>query len=207
MIDAPAGTAYIHALATAQPVQLTWRQDPALTDPQAFQAELARRLSGIAWAHDWAEIKVEEEAPPPSPPPPANRAPVARFSFMPSTPTVGQQVVFDATASYDPDGRIVDYAWDFESDGRVDAHGVRVAHVYTQARTYRVTLTVTDNGGLTGTATQQVTVSSAAPPSPPPSGLPTATLALDRGCGSSYRVGDTIAVSYTHLTLPTKRIV
>ena len=69
---------------------------------------------------------------------------------------VGQLVNFDGSASYDPDGSIVSYEWNF-SDG---ATGIveKPSHNYTSVGDYTVTLTITDNGGLTGTDTVTVTV-------------------------------------------------
>jgi PKD domain./BNR/Asp-box repeat. len=52
-------------------------------------------------------------------------------------------VQFDGSDSYDPDGFLVTYKWDF-GDGKSGA-GVTPAHVYTANGTYVVTLTVTDN--------------------------------------------------------------
>jgi PKD repeat protein len=58
--------------------------------------------------------------------------------------------------SRDVDGRIVSYAWDF-GDGTTGS-GVNVTHSYSTDGSYQVTLTVTDNGGLTGKATHAVQV-------------------------------------------------
>ena len=60
----------------------------------------------------------------------------------------GQTVTFDASNSYDPDGVIVSYEWDFDNDGVADATGVIVSHVFENAGVYNVSLTVTDNDGL-----------------------------------------------------------
>ncbi|MCL6642505.1 MAG: PKD domain-containing protein [Candidatus Bipolaricaulota bacterium] len=84
--------------------------------------------------------------------------PVADFTFSPERPKVGEAVRFDASESFDPDGQIVKYEWDFESDGTTDAQGVIVEHVFAQAGTFTVTLTVTDNDGETGTARKTITV-------------------------------------------------
>jgi hypothetical protein len=84
--------------------------------------------------------------------------PVAQFEFTPERPKVGETVRFDASESFDPDGQIIRYEWDFETDGTIDAQGVRVEHIFTQAGTFTVTLRVTDNDGETGTARKTVTV-------------------------------------------------
>jgi PKD repeat protein len=85
-----------------------------------------------------------------------NQPPVAKFTYSPTEPKVGETVTFDAADSQDPDGKIIGYNWDF-GDGST-AQGTRVSHSYSSARTYTVKLTVTDNGGLTNSTTQQVTV-------------------------------------------------
>jgi PKD repeat protein len=60
---------------------------------------------------------------------------------------VGQTIKFDASASYDPDGKIIEYSWDFDaSDGlQDDAVGVTATHTYTERGKYVVTLIVIDN--------------------------------------------------------------
>jgi PKD repeat protein len=61
---------------------------------------------------------------------------------------VGVPITFDGSASSDPDGNPLTYAWDFDAlDGiTVDATGVTATHAYLRAATYLITLTVTDNG-------------------------------------------------------------
>jgi len=85
-------------------------------------------------------------------------APLGFFAYSPSVPVVGEPVIFDATASFDSDGVIVGYFWDF-GDGTTSA-GMVVSHVYTTAGSYAVTLTVIDNDGLTDTSTQPITIAS-----------------------------------------------
>lgn len=96
--------------------------------------------------------------------------PVAQFTYSPDPfeslynegrPIVGEEVTFNGTTSYDPDepfdstpGGIVSYSWDF-GDGTSDSGSV-VTHVYNQAGTYQVVLTVTDDEGLTDTFTYPV---------------------------------------------------
>jgi PKD repeat protein len=95
---------------------------------------------------------------------PANQNPVASFSYSPSSPTTGTTVNFYGGASSDPDGSIVGYTWTF-GDGAAGS-GVNTSHAFTSAGSYTVRLTVTDNGGATGTTTQVVSVS--APTNQPP---------------------------------------
>lgn len=97
-------------------------------------------------------------------PPAATFAPVA---FMTAAPTSGGRplsVIFSACGSYDPDGSIASYGWDFTNDGTTDATGLTASHVYPAAGTFTAKLTVTDNAGLTGSTTVQITVSPSANP-------------------------------------------
>ena len=81
-----------------------------------------------------------------------NQPPTASF-----TSTVANlSASFDGSASSDPDGTVVSYAWNF-GDGTTGS-GVKVTHAYAAAGTYSVTLTVTDNGGATAFVTNSVTV-------------------------------------------------
>jgi DNA/RNA endonuclease G (NUC1) len=73
----------------------------------------------------------------------------------------GGTASFSAAGSVDPNGSIVSYAWDF-GDGSTGS-GVTASHVYAQDGAYTVRLTVTDDDGLTGTATVRVTVTNVAP--------------------------------------------
>ncbi len=84
--------------------------------------------------------------------------PVADFSFAPASPKAGEKVLFDAAESFDPDGQIVKYEWDFTSDGTIDAQGVKVEHSFPQPGDYTVTLRVTDNDGEQSTARKTVRV-------------------------------------------------
>ena len=88
-----------------------------------------------------------------------NQPPQASFTATPSTATTGTPIAFSATASFDPDGSIVGYAWDF-GDGTTGS-GVATSKTYTAPGTYTVKLTVTDNSGATGTATAVITITSA----------------------------------------------
>lgn len=82
--------------------------------------------------------------------------PVASFTWTPVTPEVGDVVTFDASTSYDPDGTIVGYYWEF---GNGETSSAMVANTtYNTIGLYTVRLTVTDNATLEdlGTATIEV---------------------------------------------------
>jgi len=103
----------------------------------------------------------------------ANQPPVARFTFSPSLPVVGQPVTFNATGSYDPDGTITSFSWDLDGDGAVDHFGPVVTSTYYAAGTYYVTLQVTDNQGATSQASQPVQIVPVGIPGMPPmDGMP-----------------------------------
>jgi chitodextrinase len=85
-----------------------------------------------------------------NPTPACVAGPVATFSYT----ATGTSVDFNASGSYDPDGSIVSYAWDF-GDGTTGS-GVTVTHVYPYESYFTVTLTVTDNSGYTSQSVQSV---------------------------------------------------
>ena len=74
-----------------------------------------------------------------------NGAPVARAG-QDTTQCAGEVVLFDGSASEDPDGDALKYAWEF-GDGNT-ASGRHPVHVYDQAGVYPVTLAVQDGSGL-----------------------------------------------------------
>ncbi len=72
------------------------------------------------------------------------------------TALVNENVTFNGSGSYDLDGIITDYEWEF-GDGNTET-GMTTTHAYGVAGTYTVNLTVTDTGGLTDTDTTMVTI-------------------------------------------------
>jgi PKD repeat protein len=64
------------------------------------------------------------------------------------------RVVVDGSLSYDIDGTIVSYDWDF-GDGS-SATGVDATHTYAAAGMYTVVLKVTDNSGYSGSTLQHI---------------------------------------------------
>lgn len=80
---------------------------------------------------------------------PVESYPVSLFIYGPSEPFVNETVTFDASDSYDSDGSIVSYSWDFGDDTNATEAEPITNHAYTNAGMFTVTLNVTDNDGLT----------------------------------------------------------
>jgi chitodextrinase/predicted DNA-binding WGR domain protein len=99
----------------------------------------------------------------PPPPPPEGGDPVASFTATPTSGASPLVVTFDGSASYDTDGSIVSYDWNFGDGGT--AAGAIVTHTYTTSGTFSASLTVTDNDGKTGNASGDIQVSN---PNQPP---------------------------------------
>lgn len=90
--------------------------------------------------------------------PDTNSRPVALFSADPTSGVSPLTVDFDASASYDPDGTVVAYSWDF-GDGTFGTD-VTTNHTFTTTtdKTYTVRLTVTDDGGRSATTSATISV-------------------------------------------------
>jgi hypothetical protein len=75
-------------------------------------------------------------------------------------PMTNQPIEFDASKSYDPDGYIKVYRWDFEGDGIWDIAGnvVMITHSYNESGSYTVILEVEDNDGATDQTTLTVNI-------------------------------------------------
>jgi PKD repeat protein len=85
-----------------------------------------------------------------------NTPPLASCRFSSDSPVVGEWILFDASASFDPDGRLVDFIWDF-GDG-ISTRGTRVGHAYEEVGVYSVLLTIEDNAGATASIVHTFTV-------------------------------------------------
>ena len=88
---------------------------------------------------------------------PPDIPPLVQFTFFPSNPQQGATVSFDASQSRDPDGFIVSYAWSFGDN--TNGFGSITQHTYFTAGNFTISLTVTDDAGLTGTVIARITVS------------------------------------------------
>jgi len=85
-----------------------------------------------------------------------NRAPTAKARVDRTAAFIGDLFKFNASASFDPDGDQLEYSWDL-GDGAVET-GLEVSHGFSKEGVYKVNLTVTDTGGLSGRAGLEVTV-------------------------------------------------
>ena len=96
-------------------------------------------------------ILVDVVSAPPVSPPSSFQPPVADFSYMPAQPMAGELVLFNGTSSWDFDGDIVAYSWDFNNDGSSDASTAVAEHFFPSPGTITVSLTVTDDSGASDT--------------------------------------------------------
>ena len=93
--------------------------------------------------------------------------PTASFTAPTSAQKPGDAVTFDASDSTSDGGSISGYSWDF-GDGSPAASGVTANHAYASTGVYNVTLTVTDDLGVTSTKTDTVIVDQPNPLFTPP---------------------------------------
>jgi len=112
-----------------------------------------------------------EPEPEPEPPEPEiNLPPVAKFTCDSLSGTSPLLVHVDASASYDLDGEIVLYDWDFGNGDSDSYHYVKTAstlYITDTARTYAIVLTVTDDDSAQATATKTISVEPWQPPPEP----------------------------------------
>ncbi len=83
-----------------------------------------------------------------------NQAPVARWTYA---CTAAHVCTFDGRSSTDADGSIVSYVWK-RANGVTLGSGATITSTFPKKAKLDLTLTVTDNGGLTGTRTKAVVV-------------------------------------------------
>ena len=103
---------------------------------------------GVTQATDTATATIRAEG--------GNQPPEAVITSRVIPKTSNRCYRFTGSASQDPDGQIISYVWDLGD--QVTRIGPEIEYCYAKAGTYRVTLTVTDNGQATGQATVTVTV-------------------------------------------------
>jgi PKD repeat protein len=97
-----------------------------------------------------------------------NRIPVAAIQVSSMTPNQFQQVNFSGLGSYDPDGTVTVYHWDF-GDGSTSWESV-VKHAYDTCSVFNVTLTITDDRDAKAVSNTTITVN----------GIPKAKASVDK---------------------------
>jgi len=110
-----------------------------------------------------------------------NVPPIAIAKASPTSGFVPHTVNFDGSESFDPDGFIVSYKWNFGDASSGD--GAKVTHTYVKKGVFTAVLIVTDNLGATGTSQVAITVLNP-PPTPgftfsPPNPLTLETVTFD----------------------------
>ena len=84
-----------------------------------------------------------------------NESPILDIK-APKNISTNQTILFNASESFDPDGVIVSYVWDF-GDGTIGT-GKTPVHIYKNPGLYTVILTITDNNGRTFSKTIDINV-------------------------------------------------
>jgi hypothetical protein len=94
-----------------------------------------------------------------------NKSPIAVVDPGYQEITAGETVFFNAEDSFDEDGEIVSYSWNFDEKGALRTlrtpssnEGSSAEHVYYQAGMYAITLTVIDDKGATNSVEATVKV-------------------------------------------------
>ena len=85
-----------------------------------------------------------------------NSKPVACFTTNKIIASIGDQIVFNGSCSYDPDGSIETFVWDL-GDGTYKGDMVAV-HSYQKEGNYRVILTVTDDDDLLDRSYEEIII-------------------------------------------------
>jgi alpha-galactosidase len=98
---------------------------------------------------DWANARVLCTTKP-------NAPPQARIATSTTLTRPGDQVTFNGSGSFDLDGTIRSYKWDF-GDG-TGGTGITVRHAFLRSGRFHVTLTVTDDLGATGSSAVDIAV-------------------------------------------------
>lgn len=77
-----------------------------------------------------------------------NWLPIVSFNYTPIEPEVGRKIDFDASLSSDPDGKIVNYEWNFGDRGLArGSSNSTYSYIYSKSGRFLVKLTLTDNEG------------------------------------------------------------
>lgn len=106
---------------------------------------------------------------------PPSSPPYADFTWTPLGPYINETVFFDASASFDPDGDITSYDWDWDNDGYYEEYSTSpiISHSWSNAGEFPITLRVCDNCDGYTTKTHTITIFINYPPETPEINGPT----------------------------------
>ena len=88
-------------------------------------------------------------------------SPVVNITYYPPFVVVNKTITFNGSSSYDSDGYIASWSWDFGDDN--NSMDIVTNHTYLNPGIYFVTLTITDNNDLTNMIQKIIVVSSKLP--------------------------------------------
>ncbi|MFA7685585.1 MAG: PKD domain-containing protein [Candidatus Gracilibacteria bacterium] len=86
---------------------------------------------------------------------PLNKAPVLKLEDVPSYVNLMEPYTFDATPSYDADGKIISFEWTVDSEKK---EGTSLTKVFDEVGTHKVSLKITDDNGESQASNFQVNV-------------------------------------------------
>jgi PKD repeat protein len=99
---------------------------------------------------------------------PWNYDPDADFIWEPEYPEPGEEILFDASISTDPDDNIILYEWDWDNDGIYDESNniPTTTHVYDDTGFYHITCQVIDEFSANDTKTKMIKIGNEPPETP-----------------------------------------
>jgi PKD repeat protein len=93
----------------------------------------------------------------------ADRPPVAAASADVDSGALPLEVHFSSAGSSDPEMKPLTFSWEFDGDGKADSTEPNPTYRYQQAGTFTATLTVSDGGPVTSTASVQIVAGNSRP--------------------------------------------
>src|SRR6266516_167367 len=109
---------------------------PGMMTSPIFAVAVQPPTGAIIWTHRIINVKYDVP-------------PVPAFTWTPAVVFAGETVFFDGSTSCDPDGVIIAHQWQL-GDGSLQT-GIGVLQTYSSPGVYEVTLSVTDDSGVTVT--------------------------------------------------------
>ena len=89
--------------------------------------------------------------------------PIVIYEYSPLMPVAGQRVIFNASKSYDPDGEILWYLWEFEDGTKINTTNPVIIYTFLSSGENLVTLTVKDIDGLYASISKTIKVGATTP--------------------------------------------